>query len=51
LWWWSGPYYQLGTIGAVLAAYYIFKAYEGMEGRKIKRKIEYKIKYKLQKYM
>jgi hypothetical protein len=29
-----GPYYSLGTIGTVPRAYDIFRAYEGMEGRK-----------------
>jgi hypothetical protein len=33
-----GPYYPLGTIGTVLRAYDIFRAYEGMEGRKNKNK-------------
>jgi hypothetical protein len=31
----TGPYYPLGTIGTVPRAYVIFRAYEGMEGRKI----------------
>jgi hypothetical protein len=33
-----GPYYPLGTIGTVPRAYDIFRAYEGMEGRKIEIK-------------
>jgi hypothetical protein len=31
-----GPYYPLDTIGTVPRAYDMFKAYEGMEGRKNK---------------
>jgi hypothetical protein len=31
-----GPYYSLATIGTVPRAYDIFRAYEGMGGRKIK---------------
>jgi hypothetical protein len=33
-----GPYYPSGTTGTVPRAYDIFRAYEGMEGRKIKNK-------------
>jgi hypothetical protein len=33
----SGPYYPLGTTGTVPRAYDMFRAYEGMEGRKIKK--------------
>jgi hypothetical protein len=34
----TGPYYPLRTIGTVPRAYNIFRAYEGMEGRKNKNK-------------
>jgi hypothetical protein len=32
----AGPYYPLGTTGTVPRAYDMFRAYEGMEGRKMK---------------
>jgi hypothetical protein len=35
--WNAGPYYPLSTIGTVPRACDILKAYEGMEGRKIKK--------------
>jgi hypothetical protein len=38
----SGAYYPLETTGTVLRAYDIFRAYEGMEGRKIQIKIQIK---------
>jgi hypothetical protein len=34
----AGPYYPSDTIDTVPTAYEIFKAYEGMEGRKIQIK-------------
>jgi hypothetical protein len=34
-----GPYYTLGTTGSVPRAYDMFRAYDGMEGRKMKIKI------------
>jgi hypothetical protein len=34
----SVPYYPLGTIGTVPRAHDMFRAYEGMEGRKNKNK-------------
>jgi hypothetical protein len=37
-WWETGPYYLLGTTGTVPRAHDIFRAYEGMEGRKNKNK-------------
>jgi hypothetical protein len=30
----SGPRYPLGTVDTVLRAYYMFKAYEGVKGKK-----------------
>jgi hypothetical protein len=35
---WQARYYPLGTTGTVPRAYDIFRAYEGMEGKKIKIK-------------
>jgi hypothetical protein len=34
----AGPHYPLGTTDTVPRAYDIFRAYEGMEGKKIKIK-------------
>jgi hypothetical protein len=34
----TGPYYPLGTIGTVPRAYDMFRAHEGIRGRKIKIK-------------